>query len=122
MTNYPALGGITGFEATSDNLAPNSPNYAYVGGSKPTSSGVGPQDNGNAFVAATGIAERSESSIWSLDQTTLSLQPQWINPDQTKPATIVGFTQGVLVLLGDYSSFQSTFGPTTQVDLKFLAT
>lgn len=119
--SFPLVGGIVGFANTSDNLGPGSFNYAYLGGTTATAPGATPQTGANAFTSATGIAERIESAIWTLDDRN-NLSPQWINTDASAPVTHLVDITGILVMTGDVTTFTNTFGPSSNVALTFVAT
>jgi hypothetical protein len=117
--NY--FGGIQGFSSTSPDLGAGSYNYSYLGESNPTGPGATPSDPGNSFTAATGIPEDSESAIWSVDAATGELTPQWINSDSSSPVTYAMDITNILVLTGDPSDFQGTFGAATPIEFSIPA-
>ncbi len=119
--SFPLVGGIVGFANNSDNLGSGSFNYAYLGGTTATAPGATPQTGANAFTSATGIPERIESAIWTINDAN-QLKPQWINTDSSKPATHLMDITGILVVTGDTTAFRNTFGPASNVALTFVPT
>jgi hypothetical protein len=117
---YPLVGGIQGFSSSSPDLGSGSANYAYLGGVTATAAGATPQSDANSFSAATGIAEDDESAIWSVGPDGV-LIPQWVNTDSSKPTTYLVLITGILVLTGDLTAFQATFGAATSVALNLTA-
>ncbi|MDQ6725598.1 MAG: Ig-like domain repeat protein [Actinomycetota bacterium] len=147
--SFPYVGGITGFANTSPNLGPGSSNYAYLGGTTATPAGSPPVAGANAFTSATGIPEPIESAIWTQqasstlttaasatvalggqvhDTATLgattnnALVPQWINTDSSKPVTHLVDITNILVITGDVTVFQNTFGAASNVALTLVPT
>jgi hypothetical protein len=116
---FPFFGGIVGFASTSNDLGVGSKNYVYLGGTTATAPGAGPTVGANAFTNATGIPERIESAIWSVDAIN-ALSAQWINTDLSSPTTMLGIAQSVLVLIGDVTTFEQNFGTFTPVRLVYV--
>lgn len=77
----------------------------YVGGNGTSSIGPGSYDT----VAFGAIQKGPTSSIWSLDTATGNLTAQWINADNTKPATTVALDlrNNFLVLTGDLAAYNA---------------
>ncbi|KDQ56351.1 hypothetical protein JAAARDRAFT_158403 [Jaapia argillacea MUCL 33604] len=122
IPSYPFFGGVVGFSSTDNDLEPGSPNYVYIAGSASQSAALAPpQSSSNAFTAATGIPEDYENTIWYYTPGTGQLTPVWINSDGTPATTILAETQNILLLTGDYNSFQNSFGPTTELNFFFTA-
>ena len=115
----PLVVGIQGYSSTNANLGPGSSNYAYLGGGTATPANSPALNQPNSFTAATGISEGIESSIWSLGAGN-QLLPQWVNTDSSTPATYLVLTQGVLVMTGDTSAFENTFGSSQDVGLNLV--
>jgi hypothetical protein len=109
-SNFSNLGGVQGFADSSPDLGAGSSDYGYVAESAATAPGATPANVGNSFTDSTGIAEDSESAIWSVDAATGALTAQWINSDGSSPATFMAFTADTLVLTGDLSAFEGAFG------------
>jgi hypothetical protein len=106
---YPLVVGIQGYYSSSADLSSGSSNYAYLGGGTPTAPGATPQTAPNSFTGATGISEAEESAIWTYGANN-SLLPQWVNTDGSKPATYLQYSQSTLVVTGDPTVFQGTYG------------
>ncbi|KAF7316236.1 hypothetical protein MIND_00142200 [Mycena indigotica] len=107
VSNYPLFGGIVGPVSTSDDLGPGSYNYAFPQGVTHTSPGSTPQKVPNSYTGNPSC----ESAIWSFDNSTRLLTPQWINTDGSAPATYITNLPGyTIVLTGDPVAFQNTFG------------
>ncbi|MGO9910397.1 MAG: fibronectin type III domain-containing protein, partial [Acidimicrobiales bacterium] len=115
-STYPLVGGVDGFVNTNPNLAPGTYNYAYLGGTTTTAPGATPALGPNSFTNSTGDPEDIESSIWSLGPND-SLTPQWVNTDSSTPATYLLVYSGILLMTGDTTQFQDTFGAAADVSL-----
>jgi hypothetical protein len=120
-SSYPEVGGIQGFANTSPDLGSGSFNYAYLGGTTETASGATPTSGANSFTAATGVPEDFESAIWSVGAGG-SLTPQWVNTDSSEPATHLVDINDILVLTGDTTAFEGTFGAAADVALNVVPT
>ncbi|KAJ7835133.1 hypothetical protein B0H14DRAFT_2514511 [Mycena olivaceomarginata] len=114
---YPYFGAISGFASESDDFGSGSYNYAYLGGTASTPAGSPPvstnSGDNNSFSAATGIPETIESAIWSYDPATQAITAQWINTDESTPATHIVYANDynqALVLTGSVAAFQGTLG------------
>lgn len=105
---HPFVGGVQGFSATSPNLGSGSFNYAYFAGTDLTAANATPASGGNTFTDVNGISEDIESTIWSLSGD--NLLAQWINTNSSAPSTFDVFTLNTLVMTGDVTTFEGTFG------------
>jgi hypothetical protein len=65
-------------------LSPNSATFAILGDSKKTMPGAPPQSGTSPTIPGL-----SETSIWTFDQYSHCLDPQWINPDYSTPYTVI---------------------------------
>jgi hypothetical protein len=122
--SFPLVGAIQGFASSSPDLGAGSFNYAYLGGTTSTAPGATPQGGPNAFTNATGIGEDIESAIWTDAPGTPGalLTPQWINTDSSHAPTHLMDITGILVVTGDTTAFQNTFGPASNVALNLAPT
>ena len=117
--SYPLVVGIQGYASTNANLGPGSFNYAYLGGGTATPANSPALNQPNSFTAATGISEGIESAIWSLGSGN-QLLPQWVNTDNSTPATYLVLAGNVLVMTGDTTAFGNTFGSSPDVGLNLV--
>jgi len=110
--NFPYFGGISGYtsDCTCSSITKNSKNYVYIGATTQTDPHAPPQSASNSFTKKTQVSRKASSAIFSFDETTSEITPQWINDDSSSPETQLGVSHGSLVLLGDIELFTVTIG------------
>ncbi len=100
-------------------------------------------DGGNSFYYVTDIPRAAESTVWYLDQGSLELTVQWINPDGSayfrcsvekvfaekshrcciagSPDAVTGYlsTEAAFFVTGDFSAFGDAFAVPTPLVVCF---
>jgi len=123
LSDYPYVGGITGFADTNSNLDPGSFNYAYIGGiatdTPPDSAAL---TESNAFSAASNIPETVETAIWQVDPASGAVTAQWVNTDGSTPTTYIVYVASsqAYALTGDINAFVANFGLAPTVSFTFV--
>ena len=112
---FPFLGGIVGAASTNDNIGPGSFNFVVLGG---TASGTA--FGQNTFTLSTGTSKKSKSPLWSLGGSN-ALTAQWVNSDASLPVSHIMYINGILLLTGDVTAFQTMFGLGQEVALTFVS-
>ena len=112
--SFPFLGATRNHLSTSNDFGPGSWNYAWIGytaHTEPNSPAMsfGP-GQGSKVNEVLGSDYPIESAIWSLSPEEL-LSPQWVNSDDSKPATYVihAINDNNFVLTGDIAAYQARF-------------
>ncbi|KAF8910727.1 hypothetical protein CPB85DRAFT_1562067 [Mucidula mucida] len=103
---HPLLGAVVGPASSDDNLSSGSPNYLILTGTSHTDANAPPSPAGNSY-----SGQNSESAIWTYSTSTQKITAQWVNTDNSKPATFLYYLAGSdgLLLVGDPTAFNDAF-------------
>jgi len=100
----PFLGFAAGGNNPTAILASGASNYCTLTGTHHTAASSPPSLVGNSFGSGS-----SESTVWSYDIVTHKLTAQWVNPDRSKPTTILYYLPAseYLLITGDATALNS---------------
>ncbi|TFK64452.1 hypothetical protein BDN72DRAFT_901558 [Pluteus cervinus] len=118
VPEFPIIGLVVGDGNTDQNIRHGSSNYLqFVGIKTGTSPNSTPQFIPNSYSDFTKKPQVAESDVWSIDLKTLTLTPQWINTDGSKPDVHILIANGNFFVTGDVQEWTKKNGSGTSVKL-----
>ncbi|PPQ98112.1 hypothetical protein CVT26_003246 [Gymnopilus dilepis] len=126
--SIPSLGGellgwVEGRDDTSPDMAQGSYNYLYLTGISPPGSdpNARPANLPNVYTSTSGNARAAESSVWSVNLNSGSVDFQWTNSDGSTPSVTAFLQSGAVYANGDPSAFFGRYpSPVTTVFFRFV--
>lgn len=105
-------------DSTNSDIGSGNFNYLYFDNTDGTNSGATPQSVPNYFAVTAAAGQQSESGIWDINVSALTIGPQWVNSDASTPTTETFVQSNHLYAGGDSNAFNGRFpAPVTPVTL-----
>ena len=114
----PEEGATVGLNSLGEDIGPGSDAYVTLTQTAHTPPGATPQPGSSSYTAATGNQRDIESGVWYIDASG-QLTAKWVNTDGSIASTTIWKVDDTIGLTGDFSAFDSTYGPASVLSFTF---